>query len=214
MLAAPPRRGPVDFERGMSFAPVLTLVLIAANIVMFVWELATSALADRDTIVAAGALVQVEVRSGEVWRFVTSMFLHGGVDHLVGNMIVLYIVGMACEHALGLAQTALVYFAAGFSGSILSLLLRPGPSVGASGAIFGLLASVIVVLYRYRDRFHLRDKRIGLVLAVWAAYQILTGLATPWIDNLAHLGGFAGGALATVAMTPRLLGDPGEIGGL
>jgi rhomboid protease GluP len=207
MLAAPPRRGPVDFERGMSFAPVLTLVLIAANIVMFVWELATSALADQDTIVAAGALVRVEVRSGEVWRFVTSMFLHGGVDHLVGNMIVLYIVGMACEHALGLAQTALVYFAAGFSGSILSVLLRPGPSIGASGAIFGLVASVIVVLYRYRDRFHLRDKRIALVLAVWAAYQILTGMATPWIDNLAHLGGFSGGVLTALAVRPRLLSD-------
>ncbi len=72
---------------------------------------------------------------------------------------------------------------------------------------------MIVVLFRYRDRFHLRDKRIGFVLAVWAGYQILTGLATPWIDNFAHLGGFAGGALVTWAMTPRLLGGPGEGGG-
>jgi membrane associated rhomboid family serine protease len=83
--------------------------------------------------------------------------------------------------------------------------MRPGPSVGASGAIFGLVASVVVVLYRYRDRFHLRDKRIGFVLAAWAGYQVLSGLGTPFIDNFAHLGGIAGGALATLAVTPRLL---------
>jgi rhomboid protease GluP len=205
MLAAPAQPGVVDFERGMSLAPRLTLLLMAANTAVFVWEVATGALADRDSIVAAGALVRERVVDGELWRLVTSMFLHGGADHLIGNLIVLYIVGMACEHAFGPARTTFVYFAAGLSGAALSLLMRPGPSVGASGAIFGLVASVIVVLYRYRDRFHLRDKRIGVVLAAWAGYQVLSGLATPFIDNFAHLGGIAGGALATFALTPRLL---------
>jgi rhomboid protease GluP len=205
MLVTPARRTPVDFERGMSLVPPLTLALMAANLAMFARELASGALTDRDTIVAAGALVRDKVLAGEVWRLVTSMFLHGGVDHLIGNMIVLYIVGMACEHALGLARTAYVYFAAGFTGAMVSLLLRPGPSVGASGAIFGLLASVVVVLYCYRGRFHLRDNRIGLVLAAWAAYQVLSGLATPYIDNAAHLGGMIGGALTTLPITPRLL---------
>jgi rhomboid protease GluP len=205
MLTAPARRTPVDFERGMSFTPTLTLLLIVANVAAFAQELNTGALYDGDSIVAAGALVRDRVEAGELWRLVTSMFLHGGADHLIGNMIVLYIVGMACEHALGTVRTAFVYFVAGFSGSILSLLARPGPSVGASGAIFGVLASVVVVLYRYRDRFHLRDKRTGFVLAAWAVYQVLSGLATPFIDNFAHLGGIAGGALATLAVTPRLL---------
>lgn len=205
MLTTPARRVPVDFERGMSFTPTLTLVLLVANVAAFAQELATGALNDRDSIVAAGALVRDRVMAGELWRLVTSMFLHGGADHLIGNMIVLYIVGMACEHALGMVRTAFVYCAAGFSGSALSLLVRPGPSVGASGAIFGLLASVVVVLYRYRNLFHVRDKRTGFVLAAWAVYQVLSGLATPFIDNFAHLGGIAGGALATLTVTPRLL---------
>jgi rhomboid protease GluP len=205
MLTTPARRVPVDFERGMSFTPTLTLALIVANVAAFAQELNIGALNDRDSIVATGALVRDGVEAGELWRLVTSMFLHGGADHLIGNVIVLYIVGMACEHALGTVRAAFVYFAGGFSGSILSLLVRPGPSVGASGAIFGLLASVVVVLYRYRDRFHLRDKRTGFVLAAWAVYQVLSGLATPFIDNFAHLGGIAGGALATLAVTPRLL---------
>lgn len=205
MLTGPARREPVDFERGMSLTPPLTLLLIAANVAAFTWELAIGALRDRESIVAAGALVRDQVQAGELWRLVTSMFLHGGPDHLIGNMIVLYIVGMACEHALGTARTAFVYVVAGLSGSVLSLLVRPGPSVGASGAIFGLVASVVVVLYRYRAQFHLRDKRTAFVLVVWAIYQVLSGLATPFIDNFAHLGGIAGGVLATAAVKPRLL---------
>jgi rhomboid protease GluP len=205
MLTTPAQRGPLDFERGMALAPPLTLLLIVANVAEFARELATGALNDVGSIVHAGALVRDRVEAGEVWRLVTSMFLHGGADHLIGNMIVLYIVGMACEHAFGPARTAFLYFTAGVSGGVVSLLLRPGPSVGASGAIFGVLASVIVVLYRYRGRFHVRDKRIGYVLAAWAGYQILSGLATPFIDNFAHLGGIAGGALATLTVTPRLL---------
>ncbi len=205
MLAAPAQRAPVDFERGMSLRPPLTLLLIVVNSAVFAWELATGALTDTNSIVGAGALVRNRVEAGELWRLGTSMFLHGGVDHLIGNMIVLFIVGMACEHALGTARTAFVYLTAGCAGAILSLVMRTGPSVGASGAIFGLLAAVVVVLYRYRDRFHLRDKRIAIVLVAWAGYQVLSGLATPLIDNFAHLGGIAGGALAAFIVTPRLL---------
>lgn len=194
-----------DFERGMRHAPPLILFLIAANLVMFGWEIAAGALADRETIVEAGALVRERVLAGEWWRIMSAMFLHGGVDHILGNVIVLYIVGLACEHAFGGARTAFVYLASGVAGGLVSVAAGPGPSVGASGAIFGVIAAVIVVLYRYQDRFYVRDKRIGFVLLVWAGWQILTGLANPFIDNFAHLGGLAGGALATLPLRPRLL---------
>lgn len=197
--------GRVDFERGMGHAPPFILFLIAANVAMFAWEIAAGALADRETIVEAGALVRERVLAGEWWRLMSAMFLHGGFDHIFGNIVVLYIVGLACEHAFGGARTALVYFASGVSGGLLSMAMGPGPSVGASGAIFGVIAAVIVVLYRWQDRFFVRDKRIGFVLLIWAGWQILTGLANPFIDNFAHLGGLAGGALAALALRPRLL---------
>jgi len=210
MLA--PRRGApsrgagrIDFERGMRHAPPLILFLILANLGMFTWEIAAGALADRETIVEAGALVRERVLAGEWWRLISAMFLHGGVDHILGNLVVLYIVGLACEHAFGGAQTAVVYFASGIAGGLLSIAAGPGPCVGASGAIFGVIAAVIVVLYRWQDRFYVRDKRIGFVLLVWAGWQILTGLANPFIDNFAHLGGLAGGALAALVLRPRLL---------
>ena len=204
-------RAPRDFERGMRMLPPLTLLLIACCVAMFAWEIASGALSDKDSIVAAGALTRDGVLAGEWWRLISAPFLHAGPDHLIGNCLVLYIVGLACEHALGFAQTAVVYFTSALTGAGLSMAFRPGPSVGASGAIFGVLASVVVVLIRYRHQFYVRDKRIAVVLAAWAAWQVLTGLASPFIDNFAHLGGIAGGALVTLGLKPKLLheGTPG-----
>lgn len=204
MLTAPPGRAPVDFERGMRLAPPFILTLIAANVAMFAWEIAAGALSDNEAIIAAGALARDEVLAGEWWRLFSAMFLHGGIDHLVGNMIVLYIVGIGCEHVLGLARTAFVYLASGVAGCLLSLAMSPGPSVGASGAIFGVAAAVVVILVRYQDRYHLRDKRIGLVLGVWAAYQLAIGFSLTYVDNFGHLGGLAGGTLATLLVRPRV----------
>jgi rhomboid protease GluP len=203
MLAG--RDAPIDFERGMRVAPPLVLALIAANAALFAWELSTGALASREGIVAAGALVRDRVVAGEWWRLESATFLHAGWDHLVGNCLVLYVVGMACEHAFGFVKTALVYFTSGLTGSVLSAALTPGPSVGASGAIFGVVAAVIVVLYRHQRRFYVRDKRIGFVLLIWGAYQISTGLLNPFIDNFGHLGGLAGGACAALLLEPSLL---------
>ena len=204
-------RAPRDFERGMRMFPPFTLLLIACCVAMFAWEIASGALSDKDSIVAAGALTREGVLAGEWWRLISAPFLHAGPDHLIGNCLVLYIVGLACEHALGFAQTAVVYFSSALAGAGLSVAFRPGPSVGASGAIFGVLAAVVVVLIRYRREFYVRDKRIAVVLAAWAAWQVLTGLANPFIDNFAHLGGIAGGALVTLGLKPRLLdeGAPG-----
>jgi rhomboid protease GluP len=208
MLAPHDRR--VDFERGMSYAPPVSLVLIAINIVVFIWELATGALASKNAIIAAGALSRDEVMQGEVWRIVTCMFLHGGIDHLIGNCIALYALGMACEHAFGSARTLAIYFISGLSGSLMSLALTQGHAVGASGAIFGLSAAVVVFLYRYHQQFYLRDKRIAFVLLVWAVYTVGTGFLQPEIDNFCHIGGFVGGAIAGAILPQRSRAEMNE----
>jgi len=177
----------------MSYAPPVTLLLILVCVIVFVWEVGHGALASREAIIAAGALSRAEVLRGELWRLGTAMFLHGGPDHLLGNCIALYVVGMACEHGVGHRQMLNLYFLSGLTGSVTSLITSEGPSVGASGAIFGILAAVVVLLYQHRDRFYVRDKRIAVVLAVWAAFIIATGLLSPYVDNGAHLGGALGG---------------------
>jgi len=218
-MLAPRRRGPpklsdgrVDFERGMRRLPPLIIALILANVAVFVWEVAGGAFLDPEVAIEtghtnplmAGALIRERVLAGEWWRMITATFLHGSPEHLIGNMIALYIVGMACEHAFGAAKTAAIYFGSGLAGTAFSLATGPGPSVGASGAIFGVLMAVVVMLYRNQRYFFVRDKRIGFVLAAWAAWQLFTGFMNPFIDNFAHLGGMTGGAIAALLLTPTL----------
>ncbi len=211
--------GRIDFERGMRRVPPVVLTIIAVNVAVFAWEVGSGAFVDRkalldagaaaagSNLLEAGALVRAQVFAGEWWRVITAMFLHGGPGHLIGNMIALYIVGMACEHGFGAARTALVYVVSGLSGAALSMAMGPGPSVGASGAIFGVLAAVVVLLYRHEDQFYIRDKRIAFVLAAWAGWQLLTGFLSPFIDNFAHLGGMTGGASLALLLAPRSVGE-------
>jgi rhomboid protease GluP len=196
--------GLVDFERGMSYAPPGTLAIIALLVGVFVWQLGTGALQSQAGIVDAGALVRNRVLEGEYWRMLSATLLHGGGDHLIGNCLALYILGMAGEHALGAWRVLVLYVASGLAGSLASVLTGPGPSVGASGAICGLMGGVVVILYKYRRTYHVRDKEIGLVLAGWAAYTIVIGALDPQIDNWAHLGGLVGGAVVALGVRPKV----------
>jgi len=194
----------VDFERGMTYWPPATLLLIATLVAIFGWQEGTRSLSSQAGIVDAGALVRSRVLAGEYWRMLSSMMLHGSGEHLFGNCLALYILGIAGEHALGAWRFLLLYVASGLAGSLASVLTGPGPSVGASGAIFGLMGGVVLILYRYRHVYQVRDKEIGWVLAAWGAYTILTGALDPQIDNMAHLGGLLCGALLAFAIKPRV----------
>ena len=195
----------IDFEQGMSYAPPATLTLIVALAAVFAWQLDTGALASQERIIAAGALVRDRVLQGEWWRLLSATMLHGNAQHLIGNAVSLYILGMASEHAYGPRPMLLIYLASGVAGSLLSIAMGPGPSVGASGAIFGLMGAVIVLFWRYHGELLVRDKRIGVVIAVWALYTIVTGLMVPMIDNAGHVGGLLGGIGAAWAFRPRIL---------
>jgi rhomboid protease GluP len=152
-----------------------------------------------------GALARERAAAGEYWRLLTAPWLHGGTEHLVGNGIALYILGMVCEAAFGRAQLVVLYVLSGLAGSLVSTLVSVGPSVGASGAIFGLQGAAIVLLRRERDRLLVRDRRVGFVLLIWAIYTIAGGLTDPFIDNGAHIGGALGGALIASRLHPVVL---------
>jgi rhomboid protease GluP len=195
----------VDFERRMRRLPPVTLMLVAGLAAIFVVELARGALTTPAGLVAMGALVRPAVVAGQYWRLLTATVLHGSLDHLLSNALALFILGMVCEHAFGRGQYVLLYALSGLGGSIVSVLASPGPSVGASGAIFGLQGAAIVLFRRHRARLLLRDRRIGFVLLIWATYSIAGGLVTPYIDNGAHIGGALTGALVAGRLHPVVL---------
>lgn len=195
----------VDFERRMHRRPPVTLTLIGLLTLIFLVEAATRAITSARGLVAFGALSRPEVLAGQYWRLESATWLHGGLDHLVSNAIALFILGMICEHAFGRTQFFVLYVLSGVGGSILSVLISEGPSVGASGAIFGLQGAAIVLFRRHRERILMRDRRIGVVLLGWALYSIFTGWTSPFIDNGAHIGGVLTGALIARRLHPSVL---------
>jgi len=197
----------VDFERRMHRRPPVTLAIIGALAVVFAMESVLGALDSAQALVAFGALSRPEVFAGQIWRLESATWLHGGVNHLVSNAIALFILGMICEHAFGRAQYFALYVLSGVGGSFLSLLMSEGPSVGASGAIFGLQGAAIVLFRQHRERILMRDRRIGAVLLGWALYSFVTGWTSPFIDNGAHIGGALTGALIARHLHPVVL-DP------
>src|SRR5262245_37903059 len=189
----------------MSSTPLVTIALIGLNVVIFFITVSHGLLQSEPGILRAGALSRDLVFGGEIWRLLSAMFLHGSLEHLFGNGVGLFILGMAAEHAYGKLEMAGIYFIAGLSGSVFSVLINPGPAVGASGAIFGLLGAMIIFFCKYHAAFHLRDKRIGNVLLIWAAYSVVTAYFIPFVDNAAHVGGLIGGAFSGYWLTPRLM---------
>ncbi|HZO38472.1 MAG TPA: rhomboid family intramembrane serine protease [Methylomirabilota bacterium] len=195
----------VDLERRMGRVPPVTLATLVLLAVIFVGEVRLGALDSKESIIAMGALARDRVVAGEYWRLLTAPLLHGGAEHLIGNGIALYILGMVCEAAFGPVQFVVLYVLSGLAGSLVSIVMTPGPSVGASGAIFGLQGAAIVLLRRERERLLVRDRRVGFVLLIWAIYSIAGGLTDPFLDNGAHIGGALGGALIASRLHPVVL---------
>jgi rhomboid protease GluP len=150
-----------------------------------------------------GASFPPAIAAGEYWRLLTPVFLHAGLLHLALNSYALLVFGPGLEGILGPRWFAALYFLSGLTASATSYALsfRLAYSVGASGAVFGLLGAWVALHWRRR---HLsRQAREGLSgLLVLVAVNVAFGFAVPAIDNLAHLGGLAGGLVAGLALDP------------
>lgn len=177
--------------------PWVTYVLIAVNIL--VWLLieiyARSKGVDSSSLlVDFGAKENTHIMMGEYWRFVTPMFLHNGITHLVVNSYSLYVLGTTVEMIMGKGRFLFIYLMAGLMGSIVSFIFSIAPSVGASGAIFGLLGALIYYGTEHRELF---KKGFGRGILTTLLINIVYGLSVPRIDNFGHFGGLLGGFLAS-----------------
>jgi rhomboid protease GluP len=182
----------MPFQR-LRQTPVTGLLLLAIA-AMYLWETLAGGATNPNVLLALGANYPPAVlQQGEWWRLFTSMFLHGGFAHVLLNGWALYQLGALCELALGSTRMLVVYVLAGLAGSAASLLWTQGLSVGASGAIFGLLGAMIAFLLRRRERLTPFARSLLSQLVGWAVINIFFGFTFPMIDNAAHLGGCAAG---------------------
>ncbi len=202
-------RDRVDLEAGMSPAPPATIAIVLVCVVVLLRQLQVGGLLDADRAVETGALQRDAVMDGEWWRLVSGAFMHADIVHLAGNMVMLYILGMACEHAFGRGRYLFLYLACGIAGNALAMAVSDVPTVGASGAIFGLVGATIGLTLARRHDLEVRDRRLGIVLAGWAAFSLITGMFNPFISNPAHFGGLATGLVLGATIHPVILAGPG-----
>jgi membrane associated rhomboid family serine protease len=171
--------------------PVATITLIAINVVVFLLERG----GDSSTYVfREGALTGAGVANGEWWRVGTAAFLHANALHILFNMYALWLLGRALERYIGTARFLAIYVVAGITGSAGALLVtNPNTAtVGASGAIFGLMGALLVLERR-------GVPLVGPILPVLLINLVIT-LAIPGISIGGHIGGVIGGVLAALAL--------------
>ncbi len=175
--------------------PVITYLLIAANILLWLLETAAGGSENIDVAMKFGALyTPYVIQYGQWWRIVTSMFLHFGIDHLASNMISLGAIGPYAEWYYGKAGMLFLYFAGGISGNLLTIAVENrsgdyGISAGASGAIFGLVSIFIIFALTPGLR------RIFPM-------KLLPGFYDHSISMTAHAGGLLGGSVMALVLLP------------
>ena len=177
--------------------PFVTFTLIGINVAVFLLELATGATINGQggTIWRNGVLYGPVVADGEWWRLLTSAFLHYGPLHLGMNMLVLWFIGPALEDYLGHARYLLLYIVSGLAGAAGALILSPNAfTVGASGAIWGLMGAA--VLLEARRIYVFGGQAMGLVV-----FNLLFTFLIPGISIGGHIGGLIGGAVAALAFS-------------
>ena len=190
--AAPPPSPPLHIPLTR---PVWVKVLLAVNI--GIWALMTLAGGSENSavLIRFGASFSPRVVQGEIWRLFTANFLHIGVLHLVFNSLALYALGQEVEALFGSPRFIVVYLLTGLSGSIFSFGLRSDAalSAGASTAIFGLVGALMAFFVRNRRHFgEIARRRLNNYVFL-ILINLYIGLSVPGIDNLGHIGGFAGG---------------------
>jgi membrane associated rhomboid family serine protease len=196
------RQVQVARRRAGSLAAPATVTLVAINVAVYLITVFQGAGINSPggTVLIDGALFGPAVADGDWYRLVTAMFLHGSLLHVAFNMFALYWLGTVVEEAIGTARFLLIYFVSGLAGSAGALILDPDQvTVGASGAIWGVMGALLVLEYMTTGSF--AGQAAGLILI-----NLVITFSIPNISVGGHLGGLVGGIAATyVLMRTRYL---------
>lgn len=187
---------------------IVTIVLVVINVLVYLCCIYADKIPYGETTLAdmlydAGSMNAERVLSnGEYYRSITSMFLHGDISHIASNMIFLIALGEMLERVIGHARFTLLYLLAGIGGDIFSMInvvLSQDyyTAIGASGAIFGLIGAMLVLVVLNDGHYEgISIKR--MVFAI--VYMVYSGMQSEGIDNAAHFGGLVFGVLIMAAM--------------
>lgn len=175
--------------------PIMTYILIAINIVIYIFGVFFT---NYDVFLNVFSIHGPSIRAGQYYRLLTGIFIHSGIFHILFNCYALYILGSQIESFFGKVKFTIIYLFSGLIGALFSMTFGGNyASVGASGAIFGLMGSLLYFGYYYRIYLGnvVKSQIIPLIVT-----NLVIGLISPGIDNYAHIGGLLGGILITIAL--------------
>jgi rhomboid protease GluP len=197
------RSGYLIKSREIAAFPILNVIIIGVNILAYIVLEYLGDTLDAEFMMEHGALYPTLVLMHQQWyRVVTSMFMHFGITHLVGNMFLLYFLGEAMEAELGKGKYISVYFVSGIGGSLLSIFSMVwkdeyAVAAGASGAVYGVIGAMLYVAIRNKGRLWNFTKQRMLLLIGVGIYFCITAKG---ISNYAHLGGLVTGIIMAVLL--------------
>lgn len=184
--------------------PLVTLILLAVNVLVYLYVEFFGSSYDSDFMIKMGAVYDpLVLQNHEYYRLITHFFLHFGFDHLVNNMVSLLVLGYSFEIEMGRVRFIILYFLSGILAGITSIVYnmyigQEAVSCGASGAIYGLMGALLIMLIvGSRGRSSSEVPRYLLYIGI----SIYSGMQDTSIDNAAHIGGFVAGALICLIMS-------------
>lgn len=178
--------------------PFFTKIFLGIQVLIFIWMEIVGSSESTRTLVEFGAKYNPLILEGEWWRFITPVFLHIGLLHLLMNSVAVYYIGSEVEKIYGSVRFFLIYLVAGFTGVVASFVFSDGVvSAGASGAIFGCFGAL---LYFGVVNPKLFVRTMGTNIIVLILINLVLGFTISGIDNAGHIGGLVGGFLATAAV--------------
>ena len=181
----------------------VTAGLILLNILVFLAvEFTGSSHNTMHMLDCGAAYTPMIVQGGEYYRLFICMFLHIGIEHLLNNMLVLFVLGSRLERVIGKIKFLLIYLLGGVLGNIISLYLELhaqnfAVSAGASGAVFAVMGAMIYIVIR--NKGWLGDLSMRQIL-IMAAFSLYFGFASTGVDNTAHVAGMVSGFLLAVLL--------------
>lgn len=186
-----------------SAPPRVTYTIIGVTVGVYILQMASQFFfSGADYPAYIGMKINDAILAGQLWRLITPVLLHGSLMHIGFNMYALFAIGAGMESRMGHARFLLLYLAAGFAGNVFSFFFTDANSLGASTAIFGLLAAEGIFLYLNKKLFGKHAQKALSNIVMVAAVNLLIGLS-PRIDNWGHIGGLLGGLIFAWLGGPR-----------
>ena len=194
---------------------ILNNLMVIANIAIYIILSAMGDMNNTGYLLEKGAMYGPYFETGEWWRLITAMFLHSGFIHIANNMVALFFIGAIVERYFGHIRYIIMYFISGVSGFLLSYVGHSDDSVcvGASGAIFGMFAAVLIIMIFNGQAEYISWKMLILFILLQFAEPLFesavygkNGITNVFdstfsnVDVYGHIGGFAAGAVMSVVL--------------